>query len=133
MEFSQGAAAPLVPPNWIRLDVWDLLFVLISYLILFGPCEVAHRLSHDIPCRIQCKSSLGTLWCPRYKLTCHTQMFAEIPVGIAGSSGALVIHVVQQEVPLLLNGGCLRKLGMVMNLPDTDDLLEKPQQAQRPT
>ena len=50
--------------------------------------------------------------------TSSFQKSAEIPVGIAGASGTLTIHVVPQEVPFLLHVGFLRKLGMIMDLPE---------------
>ena len=46
------------------------------------------------------------------------QKSAEIPVGIAGVSGTLTIHVVPQEIPLLIPVGFLRKLGMILDLPE---------------
>ena len=46
------------------------------------------------------------------------QKSAETPVGIGGASGTLTIHVVSQEIPLLLPVGFLRNLGMVMDLPE---------------
>ena len=46
------------------------------------------------------------------------QKSAEIPVGIAEVSDTLTIHVVPQEIPLLLPVGFLQKLGMILDLPD---------------
>jgi len=40
---------------------------------------------------------------------------AEIPVGLQGSSGILTIHVIDQEIPLLLPVGFCRGLGMIMD------------------
>ena len=48
----------------------------------------------------------------------HFQRSAEIPVGIAGCGGTLTIHVVSQEIPLLLPVPFLDKLGMVLDLPN---------------
>jgi len=41
---------------------------------------------------------------------------AEIPVGIAGTSGTLTIHVLPQPIPLLLPVGFLKNLGMILDL-----------------
>ena len=59
---------------------------------------------------------------------------AEMPVGIAGVSGLLTIHVVDAEIPLLLPISMLDALGMVLNLPDSSiywTLLEKESRIQR--
>ena len=43
---------------------------------------------------------------------------AEIPVGIKGVSGILTIHMVQQEIPLLLPVSFCKQLGMVLDMPE---------------
>ena len=42
---------------------------------------------------------------------------AEIPIAIQGTCGTLTIHVVNQEIPLLLPVDFCRKLGMVLSMP----------------
>jgi hypothetical protein len=42
---------------------------------------------------------------------------AEIPIALQGTCGVLTIHVVEQELPLLLPVGFCRGLGMILNTP----------------
>ena len=42
---------------------------------------------------------------------------AQVPVGVGGTSGVLTIHVVEDEMPLLLPVDFCKRLGMVLDLP----------------
>ena len=50
--------------------------------------------------------------------TTSFQKSAQVPIAIAGASGLLTVHVIDQDIPLLLPVEFCKKLGMILNLPE---------------